>query len=215
MRGDNIGVHVESTTGTVTNVLVCLDITEDVVREAVEHSCDTIVAFHPLIYTPVTSLRRNDRVGRLLCDLIARNITCMCVHTAYDAFPQGTNALLASRLGLSPIRPLEPVTDAPGYGMGLLARAVGGSGASFTDAAIAGGADVFITADLKYHAFLAARSVIGLIDPGHYEMEQFVIGGIAEEIERLAGSDVRLHRSTVITNPVLYASPTREQHSHP
>ena len=49
----------------------------------------------------------------------------------------------------------------------------GGSGAPFIDDAIAAGADIFITADLKYHDFQRAEGRIILVDAGHYETEQF------------------------------------------
>lgn len=242
MRGDNIGVHVESANGEVHSILVCLEVTDAVVSEAVERSCDTIIAFHPLIYTPISRLQRTDRVGRILCELIARDISLLCVHTAFDAYPQGTNYLLAHKLGLTPERPLVPSESGNGYGMGIVARVeggmafeelvdrvrtvcgapvrfspppsdpvstvaiVGGSGDSFTSDALRCGADVYITADLKYHAFHAALGRIGLIDPGHYEMEQFVIDGIVDTLRPLISSPMSIQRSTVITNPVQYAS---------
>lgn len=77
---------------------------------------------------------------------------------------------------------------------------VAGSGMSFFDQVV-GRADVFITADVKYHAFHAAQNVIGLVDPGHYEMEQFVARGIAQELERVL-DNCTVHCSTVMTSPV-------------
>ncbi len=77
---------------------------------------------------------------------------------------------------------------------------VAGSGMSFFDQVV-GRADVFITADVKYHAFHAAQNVIGLIDPGHYEMEQFVARGIADVLERVL-DNCTVHCSTVMTSPV-------------
>lgn len=241
MLGDNIGLQIESTRGTVERVLVCLEITDDVVREAEEHSCDTILTFHPLIYGPVTSLRRNDRVGRILMDLSRADRNVICVHTAFDAFPQGTNHAFVSRLGAVAERPIEAAA-LNGYGMGLFARfaqpipfaelvertatvtggpvryseatssdvqriaVVCGSGASFLEQAIAGTADVLLTADVKYHTFHAATGRIGIIDPGHYEMEQFVPEGIVASLRPLQDSGVTFHISTVNTNPVRYAA---------
>jgi dinuclear metal center YbgI/SA1388 family protein len=241
MLGDNIGLQIESTRGTVERVLVCLEITDDVVREAEEHSCDTILTFHPLIYGPVTSLRRNERVGRLLMDLSRADRSVICVHTAYDAFPQGTNHAFVSRLGAEPEGPIEAAT-LDGFGMGLFARfprpvpfaelvertmhitgapvryseaqhadvqrlaVVCGSGASFLEQAVAGNADVLLTADVKYHTFHAATGRIGIIDPGHYEMEQFVPEGIVASLSPLTDSGVTFRISSVNTNPVRYAA---------
>jgi dinuclear metal center YbgI/SA1388 family protein len=82
---------------------------------------------------------------------------------------------------------------------------VAGSGMSFYDKVV-GTADVFITADVKYHAFHAATGRIGLIDAGHYEMEQFVAKGMAQELERHTSS-FKIHVSSVCPNPVRYGLP--------
>ena len=90
---------------------------------------------------------------------------------------------------------------------------VAGSGMSFFDAVL-GKADVFITADVKYHAFHAADGVIGLVDPGHYEMEQFVAAGIARELSMQLPECV-VHCSTVMTNPVRHlVTPTTIENSN-
>jgi dinuclear metal center YbgI/SA1388 family protein len=239
MRGDAIGLQIASTRTEVHSVLACLEVTDAVVQEAVDRECDTIITFHPLIYTPLSRIDRTDRVGRCVADLIARDINLLSVHTTFDAFPQGTNHILAELLGLVPLRPLVPNADGR-TGMGVLAACsmsyadlvertaavcggpirhvppqadlvstvaiVGGSGMSFFDDAVRSGADVFMTADVKYHGFHAAAGVIGMIDPGHQEMEQFVPDGIIATLG-LHTRDVAFHRSTVRTNPVHHFAP--------
>ena len=49
----------------------------------------------------------------------------------------------------------------------------GGSGAEFIGDALRAGADIYLTADLKYHDFQRAEGRIILVDAGHYETEQF------------------------------------------
>ena len=49
----------------------------------------------------------------------------------------------------------------------------GGAGAEFVEQAIAGGADIFITADMKYHEMQAAYGQIGIIDLDHWTSEHF------------------------------------------
>ncbi len=83
---------------------------------------------------------------------------------------------------------------------------VGGSGMSFFDDAVASGADVFITADVKYHGFHAASGVIGLIDPGHFEMEQFVPAGLCSLLQPVM-PQLAFQTSNVATNPVQYFVP--------
>ena len=83
---------------------------------------------------------------------------------------------------------------------------VGGSGTSFIKDAIESGADAFITADATYHRFHEVKGKIMLIDPGHYEMEQFVPLGLLrffkENIDKKEYDFILNSRS--YTNPVQY-----------
>jgi dinuclear metal center YbgI/SA1388 family protein len=85
---------------------------------------------------------------------------------------------------------------------------VGGSGASFFDNAVAAGADAFITADIKYHDFHRAEGMILLVDPGHYEMEQWVSRGLESVVLDVAAqhpeSPIEVFRSALVPNPVRY-----------
>ncbi len=85
---------------------------------------------------------------------------------------------------------------------------VAGSGMSFYDDALASGADVFITADVKYHAFHAATGHIGLIDPGHFEMEQFVPAGLCELLQQNI-PEMSFTVSSIVTMPAAYALPAQ------
>ena len=60
----------------------------------------------------------------------------------------------------------------------------GGSGSFLLGAAMASGADVFITADFKYHQFFDADGKISILDVGHFESEQFTIDLITDFIEK-------------------------------
>lgn len=83
---------------------------------------------------------------------------------------------------------------------------VGGSGTSFTESVIECGAQAFITADVTYHKFHAADGTIMLIDPGHYETEQFVPAGMAQLLEENLDKKEydKIIVSAVLTNPVRY-----------
>ena len=89
---------------------------------------------------------------------------------------------------------------------------VGGSGTAFMDNAIKSGASAFITADITYHRFHEANGKLMLIDPGHYEMEQFVPEGIALLLkEKLSKTDYKsIHISNTLTNPVRYYPKTEK-----
>lgn len=234
LPGDRVGVHLSSTKPTVESVLVCLDITDEVVQEAIELNTDCIVAFHPLIYSPLQQITHQNRVERLVHTLIQNNIAVVVVHTAYDVFEHGTNAHFALALDLQVqnslpsigvvAQPSEPIDFEdllekvaatcsgslryvpPTNSMVRSIAIVCGSGFSFYEDALHSGADVFITADVKYHDMLKATGVLGIIDPGHYEMEQFVPFGIAHTLQQILPSAVRITATTVNTNPVHYFS---------
>lgn len=88
---------------------------------------------------------------------------------------------------------------------------LGGSGMSFYNAAVASGADAFITADVRYHAFHAANESAAILDPGHAESEAFVVEGMARLVENVAetagsGDSEKISVVSIAdsTNPVRY-----------
>lgn len=82
---------------------------------------------------------------------------------------------------------------------------VGGSGSSFADEIFDKDIDAFITADNTYHTFHRFKDKIALIDPGHYEMEKFVVDGIYEFLnQNPLINGISLNKSNIDTNPVNY-----------
>lgn len=79
----------------------------------------------------------------------------------------------------------------------------GGSGSYLLPTAIAAGADIFVTADIKYHDFFNAEEKIIIADIGHYESEQFT-KELFYEILIKKFPNFALRLSEVKTNPVLY-----------
>lgn len=81
----------------------------------------------------------------------------------------------------------------------------GGSGAALLDDAIASGADVYVTADVKYHAYHEADGRLALVDAGHYETEFPVVGAVAEHLRRAIaarGERAGVRTAARPTNPV-------------
>ncbi|MES2285885.1 MAG: Nif3-like dinuclear metal center hexameric protein [Bacteroidota bacterium] len=79
----------------------------------------------------------------------------------------------------------------------------GGSGSFLLGDAIKSGADVFVTADFKYHQFFDAENRIIIADIGHYESEQFTVE-LFYEILKKKFSTFALLISTINTNPIKY-----------
>ena len=80
---------------------------------------------------------------------------------------------------------------------------LGGSGSFAINAAKAAGADVFITADLKYHDFFTAENSIVLADVGHYESEQYTKTFLVDYLSKKISS-FAIILSNTNTNPVKY-----------
>ena len=79
----------------------------------------------------------------------------------------------------------------------------GGSGSFLLENAIRSGADVFVTADFKYHQFFDAEDRIVIADIGHYESEQYT-SELFYEILSKKFSTFALHLSKINTNPIKY-----------
>lgn len=118
---DNAGFLVGRRDAPVTRVLVTLDITEDVVREAADCGAQLIVAHHPVIWGGVKAITDETPVGRRLLLMAERGIAAICAHTNLDAVEGGVNDALARRLGLTDVGQLhQDGTDEHGcpYGIG-------------------------------------------------------------------------------------------------
>ena len=79
----------------------------------------------------------------------------------------------------------------------------GGAGSFLIPSALGSGADIYITADMKYHEFFDANGQILIADIGHYESEKFTID-LLQEILELKFPTFAILKTTVMTNPVYY-----------
>ncbi len=88
-----------------------------------------------------------------------------------------------------------------------LVAACGGSGADLLGEAVRRGADAFVTADVKYHAFHDAEGSIALIDAGHYETEYPVVQALVKRLgKKLRDTDnkIPVRAASSSTNPIQY-----------
>ena len=106
---DNVGLLVGDPAAPTDRVLVALDITRDVVEEAVEGGFSLIVAHHPVMncaWHPVQAVRPDNDQGWILTTLIQNRVAAICMHTNLDSAPGGVNDALAEAIGLADIAPL-------------------------------------------------------------------------------------------------------------
>ena len=343
---DNVGLQVGDANRRVSKILVSLDVTKEVVSEAMTKKADLIVTHHPLLFRPPSAITRNDAVGDLVLKLAEHKIALFSAHTNLDFAKGGVSYSLAELLGLVDIRflsqqkkmlakiivfvpeehaapVLEAMTNAgagiigeysacafqtkgkgsfrgsstthpflgkretlerideirlemvapralvpavvkamkavhpyeeiaydvilvenpnPNFGMGALGRlpkplplgtflkhikhalgsravrftgdlaqniqtvaVCGGSGSDLLPEALASGADVFVTADIRYHTFHMAVGSIALVDAGHFETEQIIVQPIANRLRaaaRAAQEPLTVWITKHLTNPI-------------
>lgn len=121
MSFDNAGFLVGRAEQSLTKILVALDITEEVIREAAGLGVGLVVSHHPVLFHPARSITDLDPVGRKVLALVEHGIAAICAHTNLDAVAGGVNDALAQRLGLTRITQLhQDGVDANGapYGIG-------------------------------------------------------------------------------------------------
>lgn len=87
----------------VRRVLVALDATEENVRRTAEENYDVLLTHHPLIFSPLMALTKEDTVSRKLLTLVAAGGSAMAFHTRLDALPGGVNDVLAELFDLSEV----------------------------------------------------------------------------------------------------------------
>ena len=105
---DNSGLLVGDDDAEVSKVLISLDVTEDVVEEAVNKSCGLIISHHPIIFGGLKSLTGKSYVERTVISAIRNNIALYAIHTNLDNIYTGVNFRIADKLGISNPRILAP-----------------------------------------------------------------------------------------------------------
>ena len=98
---DNAGLQVGLTEAVeVSGALLCLDVTETVVEEAVRKGCNLIVSHHPLIFRKLARITGENYVQRTVRLAIKNDITILSMHTNMDAAWGGVNFKIAEKMGL-------------------------------------------------------------------------------------------------------------------
>jgi len=107
---DRIGLQLGTLNKMVERVLVTLDVTLEVVQEAIDKKVDLIIAHHAIIFRPIGSIDVSTPAGKLYEQLIKHDIAVYISHTNLDVAVGGVNDLLADLAGMEQERkPLEAV----------------------------------------------------------------------------------------------------------
>lgn len=109
---DNAGVQVGDVNQHATAALLCLDVTEEVIDEAIALGCNLIISHHPLIFKPLKKLTGSNYVERCVIKACQYNLVIYAAHTNLDNAKDGVNYYLADLIGLKNVRVLSPQKDA-------------------------------------------------------------------------------------------------------
>ena len=179
---DNVGLMLGRRGKTVKKILLALDLTKEVVEQAISQKADLIVTHHPAIFKKLKRVVDNDWQQDLLLTLAENGIAVYSAHTNLDCVSTGVNDVLAKLLKLEDTDVLD---DSNGLGrigvveemaladyaqlvkaslradyviVGDAGKPVhkvavcGGAGSDLIDIALAKGADTLVTGDVKYHS---------------------------------------------------------------
>lgn len=194
---DNVGIICGEPDGEVKKVLIALDVTDEVIREAQSGRFELIVTHHPVCFEPVKKITSESSLYKL----IRTGISVISMHTNLDRAEGGTDDTLANILKIKEACPIgafgrigraaedihsmsdllvfvKNALNAHGlkyYDSGTvphIVATVAGSGGDFLEDAISAGCDTFITGELKYHHYIEAKNRgINLIEAGHFSTE--------------------------------------------
>ncbi len=202
---DNTGLLVGNMDDDVKKVLLSLDITNEVIQEAMRINANVIISHHPVIFRSIKSINFNSPIS-YLCK---NKINAICAHTNLDVAAEGVNFHLSKKLQLSNLTPLTYEENLPIGLIGTLNEQMtdkefanhvkksleceslrytncnkkikkvavcSGTGGEFFEKAFLGGADALVTGEIKHSQIISANSLgIMIVDAGHFKTENVII----------------------------------------
>lgn len=211
---DNAGFLVGYADAACDKALLALDLTDAVLDEAIGAGATLIITHHPAIFDPLKTITDETPSGRRLLRLIENRIAVISMHTNLDIAEGGVNDVLLALCGARSEGALDengcgrfgslpaPLTltaflaqlseKLQCYGLRYYdagrpvkrLAVLGGAGADSLARAAAFGCDSFLTADVKYHQFLAAEELgVNLIDGDHFGTENPVVHALLPKLQ--------------------------------
>ncbi|MBN1125382.1 MAG: Nif3-like dinuclear metal center hexameric protein, partial [Sedimentisphaerales bacterium] len=109
---DNVGLLIGRADKDISTILVCIDVTTDVVAEARKKKTDMILSYHPVIWDGLKRITA-DGPSKAVYELIRSGISVVSIHTAFDVITGGVNDQLADMLGIVDPRPIGDYVQSP------------------------------------------------------------------------------------------------------
>ena len=107
---DNCGVQCGDKEQEITGVLVCFEMSEETIDEAIRRNANLVISHHPLILRKgIFKIEPTNRVGRVICKALENKMVLYSMHTNLDSAEGGVNDTFAAKLGLENVKVLSPI----------------------------------------------------------------------------------------------------------
>ncbi|MFC2086649.1 Nif3-like dinuclear metal center hexameric protein [Bacteroidota bacterium] len=105
---DNSGFILGNRAAEIKGILISLDITEEVIDEALESDFNLIISHHPLLFSPLKKITGENYTERLVQKAIQHDLNIYSLHTNLDNISTGVNSIICKKIGLKNTRILDP-----------------------------------------------------------------------------------------------------------
>jgi len=109
---DNSGLQTGNPGMEIHAALICLDVTGEVLDEAVRLKANLVISHHPIIFQGIKSLTGRNETERILIRAIKEEIAILSVHTNFDNIARGVSSKICRKLNLLNVRILDPMKSA-------------------------------------------------------------------------------------------------------
>ena len=190
---DNSGLQIGFPEDEARGVLLCVDVTPQVIEEAALKGANLVISHHPVLFNAVKCIRAGEFTSDILLKAAAARVSVYSAHTNLDCALGGLNDYLAGALFSQFAANTERVIGARvrtiGSGEKIIAMAAVSTGAGGGDREMfekvrAAGADVVVTAEVRHDvAIKCAASGLCVIELTHYDSEKCarnILAGLLE-----------------------------------
>jgi dinuclear metal center YbgI/SA1388 family protein len=106
---DNSGLLIGLEETEISGILICLDISRDVLDEAIVKKCNLVISHHPLIFSGLKSITGRSETERLVMKALKESIAIYALHTNLDNHNEGVNHFLCQKIGIQQPEILKPM----------------------------------------------------------------------------------------------------------
>ena len=197
---DNCGIQVGDPHREVTGLMITLDITEEVLDEAIALGCNFILSHHPLIFKGIKKIIGDDYIQNCLIKAIKNDILIYSAHTNVDKAHEGVSAILAKKIGLINGKILKAEGDGS-FGLGYIG-----------ELPVAEGALDFLNrikqelgiGCIRHTRFEAERKIKKIALCGGSGSE-FIPDAIANQVDIYLTGDIKYHQFFEVKNGLILA----------